>query len=346
MKISKARIILTLVLDVLLFGVLAFIICARVFNFFGPKESEAPVTALATPPTAVEPAVAETPVPDNGASEPASTDGQATEPAATEEPVTGLCGNRFPDKFSTGDVVSTATEYRSKNVGITVTYYEVSGVRYQVADIYLQDIQCLKTYGAWEGVDNDMTETLAGASGAILAVNGDYYQHARHAEHGWFVRNGQELGRFDFSTYTSDLCILYYDGSMEVIRTKEVSSIDYDAILAKYPYQIWYFGPSLLTDDGGVPSSYNSSLNPANPRTAIGYYEPGHYCLVTIEGTRGDKADSKGMTTKEMSELFASLGCKIAYNLDGGGSSSMFFQGAMFGNNDRSTSDIILVKDL
>ena len=53
-----------------------------------------------------------------------------------------------------------------------------------------------------------------------------------------------------------------------------------------------------------------------NPRSAVGYYEPGHYCFVVIDGRQ--PGYSKGATLMQLAQLFESLGCKEAYNLDGG----------------------------
>ncbi len=353
MSMTKKRLVRMIVLDVLLFGVLAFFVSARVFGLFGLFPSpgdDVPTTTLATPPPTQAPTQAPTPVVSDVTDDPAAvTDAPTAEPTLTPDPVAGLCGSRFPGKFTTGEIISDETTYKSKNVDISVSRYEENGVIYQIADIYIQDIQCLQTGGIWmDGVDTSRTPAMAEAVGAMLAINGDYYNNAKYRGHGWFVRNGVELARFDFSTYTSDLCVLYYDGSREVIPILEIDTLDHEGILAKYPYQIWYFGPSLLTADGKArpEGTYNSTLMTYNPRSAIGYYEPGHYCFVVIEGARGSKSDSKGMMMVELADLFEQLGCKAAYNLDGGDSATMYYNGAKFGMDGRSTTDIVFIKDI
>lgn len=57
-------------------------------------------------------------------------------------------------------------------------------------------------------------------------------------------------------------------------------------------------------------------IRESHPRTAIGYYESGHYCLLCVDGRQPDY--SRGMFPEEMAKLFEKLGCKAAYNLDGG----------------------------
>ena len=60
---------------------------------------------------------------------------------------------------------------------------------------------------------------------------------------------------------------------------------------------------------------------------ALGYRQllRGHYCLIIIDGRQ--KGYSIGMNFDEMKELCTRLGLKEAYNLDGGGSAIMVFDG-------------------
>ena len=52
-----------------------------------------------------------------------------------------------------------------------------------------------------------------------------------------------------------------------------------------------------------------------------------------------------GLTLEAFGQLFADLGCKAAYNLDGGDSSAMYFNGQVYGPNGRGTSDIIYIAE-
>ncbi|MNI92144.1 hypothetical protein D3C73_1499040 [compost metagenome] len=56
------------------------------------------------------------------------------------------------------------------------------------------------------------------------------------------------------------------------------------------------------------------------------------------------------MTLTEFAQVFADLGCTEAYNLDGGGSSTMYFMGRVVNNplgknRERGVSDILYVKE-
>ena len=93
-------------------------------------------------------------------------------------------------------------------------------------------------------------------------------------------------------------------------------------------------------------TEFNSDVPSTNPRTAIGMVEPYHYKLVVVDGKRPGVGDSKGMTLAELSQLFYDLGCKTAYNLDGGATSSMALKGELYNvqAGDRSCTAIIYVE--
>ena len=85
-----------------------------------------------------------------------------------------------------------------------------------------------------------------------------------------------------------------------------------------------------------------------NPRTAIGIVDDLHYVLVVSDGRT---SESKGLKLYQLAEFMTSLGVKTAYNLDGGGSSTMVFNGRVINNpttngktiKERSVSDIVYI---
>lgn len=139
-----------------------------------------------------------------------------------------------------------------------------------------------------------------------------------------------------------------------IIGTREVSVSGkrpvQNTIIAAAPSRglrdAWSFGPALLDVDGRAKTEFDTTVAEANPRTAVGYYEPGHYCFLAVNG-RGAE-DSAGMTMAELAALFESLGCKAAYNMDGGQSSVMAWdEGRVTVNTPasggRPVSDIIYI---
>ena len=255
---------------------------------------------------------------------------------------------RFEDHF-TDEIVVTETSYSSPNISITISRGELGEGNdrsvYYVADIYLGSIECFRSYfahGLAYPSRTALMPQMVEESGALLAINGDY---CGLNFGGIILRNGVSISS---SANGSDICILFRDGRMECMNSRDYRSDDYpeDSIL-----QIWCFGPAMM-DGNGNPLEESQMNLPSyiagyNPRTGIGYYEPGHYCFVVADGR--NPGYSKGLYMREFAGIFASLGCTQAFNLDGGGSTSMMF-GSEFVNQpstsgQRDMPDIILIRE-
>ena len=260
--------------------------------------------------------------------------------AVQEETDQTPISEKFSDKY-TDTVTVTENSYQSPNVSITVTRETEGRATYYLADIYVRDITCFQsalaqnTYGTGF---RDSIEDMALLSSALVAVNGDYYGNTRE---GVVIRNGviYRANRTD-----CDVCVLYYNGVMKVMPG---SSFSVEEAIADGAWQAWTFGPALLDTDGSVLTDFASTsrIISANPRTAIGYYEPGHYCLVVVDG----RGESAGITLPDLSELFYNLGCTAAYNLDGGNSSVMVWQNAVINDpsgGGRESSDALLIAEV
>ena len=249
---------------------------------------------------------------------------------------------KFADRYS-DTVVVTEQSYTSPDISITVSEETLDDgkITYYLADIYVRDITCFQTTLAEDTYGTgyrDSIEEMASEGNALLAVNGDYYGNTTE---GVVVRNGVI---YRANPTDCDVCVLYQDGTMQVMPG---SAFSVEEAVAEGAWQAWTFGPALLDADGSVLTSFASSsrIISANPRTAIGYYEPGHYCLVVVDG----RGESAGITLQRLSELFNSLGCKAAYNLDGGKSSIMVWQDEIINTpsgGGRESSDALLIAEV
>lgn len=297
-------------LDVVLIGV-----CLIVFALFHHVlPQEAAPEAGATRIIITRPTVTPTATPTPG--------DNSIPPDVTPTPFVdyGQFGEKFADKFATDDTVTqTATEYRSKDIYINVTMhtteFDRGQVVYHVADIYVRNIDNFRTKLAHDTYGRGYTEDVRKMNveaGGVLALSGDMTSSTRG---GIAIRNGVVYCSKTFG----DVCVLYWDGTM---RTYAEDMFNMDEAVSNGAYQAWDFGPELL-DDNGVPlKEFNSRVRLHNPRSVIGYYEPGHYCFVIIEG-RIDR--SAGATMAQTAEIMQRLGCKQAYNLDGGQSAIMAY---------------------
>ena len=309
------------------------------------KNSVEPPEARNVRPTAAVTAAPETAAPATEA--PVGSGEPDVTPAPTPEPTPDPMDwrTKFADHF-TDEVVVTDHSYTSPNIAIDIQKYvsdDLAPSTYFVADIYVADLACFRTYWAGGSFHKWMEEDpiqCAKNAGAILAINGDY---ADSQDFGFLVRNG-ELYMEEQTIY--DICALYYDGTMVTYGADEYKVED---VLAREPWQVWKFGPALLDENGQPRSSFNATgpIQDVNPRTGVGYYEPGHYCFVVVDGRQGGY--SAGMRIGRFAQLFADLGCTAAYNLDGGRSSVMVFQNGFFNHpylNGRNAGDILLIREI
>ena len=298
-----------------------------------PEESPAPVPASVPEPTPDPgPAPEETALPE-ATSEPAPelTPEPVPEPApeVTPEPTPAPTPDtrtewqiRFAEHF-TDETVITENSYTSPEVSITLETRDFDGFYgrsvYHVADIYVASLDNFRTYTANNELEYWSTQDameMDRDSHAILTISGDFYSYQPK---GFLVRNG-ELYMSD-QTYC-DLCVLYNTGVMACYGRADYEVED---IWSRGVAQAWNFGPSLLDENGHVKPDYelSTAVSYPNPRSAVGYYEPGHYCFVVVDGRQDDY--SKGVTVPELAQIFEELGCTCAYNLDGGGSALMTF---------------------
>lgn len=263
----------------------------------------------------------------------------------TEAPTTVPTATESPAEQATTAPISTDTEYHDDQIDIVLTTMRVENTTVYVADVQIADISLLKTALAGNTYARNLTETTsvqAANAGAILAINGDYYGAQ---ERGYVLRNGV-LYRASAQSGT-DALVIGADGNFRIINEGETSA---DTLVREGAWQVLTFGPALI-NGGQVTVSSSDEVGRAmtsNPRTAIGQISEGHYLLVVSDGRT---KESTGLSLRQLAELMQSLGAQIAYNLDGGGSSTMVFQGRVVNSpttngrsiRERSVSDIVYI---
>ena len=238
-----------------------------------------------------------------------------TESVESVHNTSGMFGERFSEMFTAGEIVQTENSYKSENINVNVSHYSEDGVIYNIAEIYIRDLKYFKTAFGGEAFkkSTEKLPVLAERHNAIIAISGDHY--GARAK-GVVVRNGVMYRNTKFE----DIGILTDKGEL---ITMPASKYDPDSLTEYGAWQVWCFGPELL-DNGTVKTKFNSNVTRANPRTAIGCVEPGHYFFVVIDGRI---ETSKGLTMEQLSQLFYDLGCNSAYNLDGGQTSGFYWNG-------------------
>ena len=263
----------------------------------------------------------------------------------TDEQSSGDNASQDNSTSTTGNVSTTLTTYEDDNIKITLTDYRENDTDIHVADVVLNSSDYLKTAFAQRSYGRNVTEKtseIADSVNAILAINGDYYGAQ---ESGYVIRNGV-IYRDEAQRGNEDL-VIYEDGSFEIIQEDEVTA---EELLEKGAQNVLSFGPALV-ENGSISVSENEEVGKAmasNPRTAIGIIDENHYVFVVADGRT---SENEGLSLYELAEFMESLGVTTAYNLDGGGSSTMYFNGQIINSpttnghsiKERSVSDIVYI---
>lgn len=182
-------------------------------------------------------------------------------------------------------------------------------------------------------------EKTAERTDAVLIMNGDYYGAHSPAI---CIRNGELYWEGDDET---EIGVLFWDGTFQCF-----SKGNYDTwqLMRNGAYQAWSFGPALLDGNGHVREDFDrvyKSFSGPNPRSAFGYYEPGHYCFIVVDGR---SEDSKGVSLSLLAEFSRRLGLKQCYNLDGGKTSVLGYMKQLVnepGSGRRNCSDYLCIVD-
>jgi exopolysaccharide biosynthesis protein len=251
---------------------------------------------------------------------------------------------------SSGEI--TETSYTSEDSSISISKVVTGSgdatVSYYVADVVLEDATALQSAFADNSFGENITETtsaIAADHNAVFAINGDYYGFR---DTGIVIRNGvvyrDEGARLGLA--------FYRDGTVKVY---DETSTTAERLVADGVWNTLSFGPAVL-ENGGIVDGIedvevdtnfgNHSIQGEQPRTAVGVIDTNHLVFVVVDGR--SPGYSAGVTMTGLAEILQGLGATTAYNLDGGGSSTMYFNGELVNNplgqgRERGTSDILYI---
>ena len=260
----------------------------------------------------------------------AQTEPPQTDPPQTEPPVI--------------DPVITDNEYYDANISILLNQYYEYNTNIFVADIQLSSAQYVKSAFAQNTFGRNITaptSQIAAENNAILAINGDFY--GVH-EYGYVVRNGVSYRDLNNGTW---LGCLFSNGDFQIISSNTLRAPD---LVAQGCWQEWCFGPPLLNNGGQIVVGEDEDVAQrlsSNPRTAIGMISPLHYVFVVSDGRSEGNA---GLSLYQLAQFMQQFGTQVLYNLDGGGSTTMYFNGRVVNQpinlgavQERDVSDIVYI---
>lgn len=279
------------------------------------------------------------------------TSGRNTEATlATRE--TGSESAATTESETTTAEITTETETTAEEttettaVSVNVSEYYEYDTHIYVADIIVPSAEYIRTAFADDTYGRHVTEVtseIAADHDALIAINGDYYGAQ---ETGYVIRNGIV---YRSTGSDEEILCLYADGNMAVVNSSDYTA---DELVEQGVWQAFTFGPGLIEENeiAVTTDSEVSAHMSSNPRTAIGMIEKGHYVFVVADGRTSTDA---GLSLYQLATFMKELGCSVAYNLDGGGSSTMYYKGEVINTptadgweiKERAVSDIVYISE-
>jgi exopolysaccharide biosynthesis protein len=268
----------------------------------------------------------------------------ATEPA----PATSSAAPATTAARGSTSVATTPGTAPSITIKKVVTGTGNDTITYFVADVVIGDATQLRSAFAENKYGDNIianTSAIAKENNATFAINGDYYGYRRS---GYLIRNGVVYR----DVPARQGMAFFRDGTAKLYDEKSTTT---EKLLAEGVWNTLSFGPGLV-DGGQIPVGIdqvevdtnigNHPIQGQQPRTGIGMISPNHLLFIAADGRSGGY--SRGVTMPEFASIFKELGAQYAYNLDGGGSTTMYFNGALVNNplgkgRERGTSDILYI---
>ena len=212
-------------------------------------------------------------------------------------------------------------------IDITTEHFEQTETlsnQYYAADIRIRNTGLLKTALAHDTAGENFTEytsEMCIRKKGIIAIDGDTYGAQKN---GYVVRNGQTIrSSRNLSRKKPEDLAIYADGTFEIFNERNT---ELSQITAKGAWQVFSFGPGLIQDVQKIIQKGEEVGTAAgryqNQRCAIGMISPLHYIFVVSDGRI---KSSPGLSLYQIGKIMEAKHAWCAYNLDGGGSATMYF---------------------
>lgn len=234
--------------------------------------------------------------------------------------------------------------YRDPTIQVDITFKDITAYQEQkrrtagawIVDIRIGDASQLRTAAAesFEIDNTDEAEKMAAQVKAVVATNGDYV--TRLNNEGFVIRQGilfrnQLKGR-------RDVLMVDEDGDFHVFVKPKKGELS-DTVDGKKVLNAFYFGP-VLVENGEVNTKMTNFtyLEPDKyyTRLAICQVGPLHYKMIVTTNNQDTNLTS-GLKLKAFAQLCKDEGAITAFNLDGGYSTTLYFNGVRVNAQDNVT---------
>lgn len=267
--------------------------------------------------------------------------------AALAEEDTVLPAGPLPIDFTPGmkpdAALFTADSYEDPSISVKIETGRMDKCDFWVATIKIADASQLRTRsaGGFDSTSEMKGTAMATENNAVVAINGDYYCFT---EQGLIIREGQ-LYR-NILQGDRDVLLIDEDGDFHTYVLPNQDEVPTETVDGKKIIQAFYFGPVLVSNGEVNPKvDVNRTTHSVmaatekRQRMAICQVGPLEYKLVCCAApARG----SYGMTLQQFASLVAQQGVQTAYNLDGGDSCMLIFNGEKINDvRNKSTRKIV-----
>lgn len=235
-------------------------------------------------------------------------------------------------------------KYETSKIQAYVKRYQQDDFVYFVADIQLTDPGQLSYAFSNEkyGAHTETLSDIAERHNPLLAINGDYYGFH---DNGIIIRGGEVYRNQSSARH---LMVVEANGDLTVVHDKAARrEITADGLLARGALHTYEFGPVLVENGQAVPlesAILRVEDDYLEPRTAIGQLGPLRYIVIVVDGR--SEGYSAGCNLATLQQLFLDHGAVTAFNLDGGGSTTLWFNGNVINQpasgDERKVSDIVM----
>ncbi len=253
----------------------------------------------------------------------------------------------LPVDFTSGPALNpdgfTEDGYMDASVELRLETVEEEGVVWRIAHVSIAHPSQLRTATAGSPTSSRVAliSSMAKKHNAVLALNANYMANdpvKTSFEYRMGVKVRNKPNR------TKDLLIIDQNADFHLFIKSPKAEIDAFLQFGGQIVNAFTFGPALVKDGTLLELDPEYGYNPhgREPRMAIGQIAPLYYVVVHAQGR---SADSQGVTHQELAERMFDLGCMQAFNLDGGNSSTLVFNGGYYQDksvdNERAQSDMI-----
>ncbi len=255
--------------------------------------------------------------------------------------------NPLPIDFTPGKPLDkgafTENGYTDASITLSLETREMEGNVLRLATIAIQDPSQLRTATAGKPSSSRVAliSSMAEKNNAVIALNANYLSNDP-VKTSFEYRMGEKV-RSKLNR-TKDLLIIDENGDFNLFIKSNKDQVAAFQDSGRKIINAFTFGPALVKDGELLTLDPDYGYNPhgKEPRMAIGQLGPLNYIIVLVEGRT---KDAEGMTHGELAALMFDLGCTQAFNLDGGNSATLIFNGEYYQSksksNERAQSDMI-----